>query len=579
MNYLYCMAKKAIEIEELNKKVKLNRAEQESYLLFKKGKTAIDDEYDRKKAGKLFKRSRKLIDKKSILFPLVLEEEGKLMSENGRWTYKYKDFGKAFAKFREALTLMPNRLSIRKSWIDAILEAASLDYDFDWYLSKIDELPSLKNEKITELDYWTDWGIVLVSRGRESRNELFIKEALKKYTIAEKTHSKEPHVWLVWAMGLIELWELTGDKNDLTEALKKHKKAVELRPDDEYYWNMWGQDFYSYFDDKEGYDLAFLIEVYNFVKTKKHSIPDSDEVHYKMASITSEIASLTRNPDDFKLAIWLQNKAIELDPEKEVYHTKLALIYSCLAEMTREKKWFEKFNKAAGKALTINPKFEAGWYGWGIFLRDYGDNERDAEILKTSFPKFEKALKLNKKSAFAMFHYAAAISSLAEIKGEKKYFKRAAKKFRKAIKLDKDNAEVYSDFANVYVKYASIKKDKEKQLKKAFALYEKATKLNPEFEMAWYNWGTALLGLAHETNDIGYINQTEEKLKQGVELGGNPYNLACFYAVFGKKKKALKYLEISLANFGTIVSEVTADSDWANYLENKQFKSLIKEYT
>ena len=61
-------------------------------------------------------------------------------------------------------------------------------------------------------------------------------------------------------------------------------------------------------------------------------------------------------------------------------------------------------------------------------------------------------------------------------------------------------------------------------------------------------------------------------------MGGSSYNLACTYALLRKKESALKYLEESLEKHFISEAYVKEDNDWADYLEDKDFKSLLAKY-
>ena len=115
----------------------------------------------------------------------------------------------------------------------------------------------------------------------------------------------------------------------------------------------------------------------------------------------------------------------------------------------------------------------------------------------------------------------------------------------------------------------------------SFEKFQKAIEIKADDHKAYYNWGTYLGKLAKikEGKEAEQLSQLSfEKLQKAVELGGNCYNLACWYAVKENKKDALLYLDLSLNKKEVETSFVLKDEDWKKYLDDKDFIEIINKY-
>jgi len=121
--------------------------------------------------------------------------------------------------------------------------------------------------------------------------------------------------------------------------------------------------------------------------------------------------------------------------------------------------------------------------------------------------------------------------------------------------------------------------------RQAFDKYQKAIELKPDDHEIYYNWGTDLGNMA-QTQTGGEAEALHrlalEKFQKAVGFGGKCYNLACSYALMQDKDNALLYLNRSLENKEENKEEniefVTADTDWAGFLDDEDFKTVINRY-
>jgi len=117
--------------------------------------------------------------------------------------------------------------------------------------------------------------------------------------------------------------------------------------------------------------------------------------------------------------------------------------------------------------------------------------------------------------------------------------------------------------------------------RQALDKYQKAIEIQPNDHQAYNNWGNALLNLAKIQSDgeaEALYRKALEKCQKAADLGGSCYNLACTYALMQDKDNALLHLNRSLENKQIKPEFVTADTDWAGFLDDEDFKAVINRY-
>jgi tetratricopeptide (TPR) repeat protein len=119
----------------------------------------------------------------------------------------------------------------------------------------------------------------------------------------------------------------------------------------------------------------------------------------------------------------------------------------------------------------------------------------------------------------------------------------------------------------------------EKLFHEAVSKYKIAIELDPNYEMSYYN----LSSLHCVFGKTLPIEQQQEMFlvanfygMEAFKLGDSCYNLACSFALLGKKGEALKYLQLSIQNFKISKLQVFQDDDWKNFLDDEDFKKIIE---
>lgn len=242
------------------------------------------------------------------------------------------------------------------------------------------------------------------------------------------------------------------------------------------------------------------------------------------------------------------------------------------------------------KVIEIKPDNHEAFNNWGVYLGDLAETQSDDQSdasHRQAFDKFHKAIEIKQNYHDAFFNWATALGQLAKTKSGNKaeaLYRQAFEKYSKTIEIKPDFHEAFYNWGIDLGSLAKTKSGDETEAlyRQAFEKYRKAIEIKPDNHRAFSGWGTDLLNLAKtQSGDKAeaLYNQALGKLKTVVELGGSCYNLACVYALKQDKEKALLYLNRSLENKEQSLEFIMADTDWAGYLDDEDFKAVVNRYT
>lgn len=376
--------------------------------------------------------------------------------------------------------------------------------------------------------------------------EAIVKEQYEKakdlYENAKKVNAKEINdlvskLYNGWGVSISVKARLKKDKSEYVKSIEKYKIASTLNPKD---------------------DLVF----------QNLGIALSD-----LAQLRKNNALYLESIEKYKISARLNNK------NKSIFYNWGTALYE-LAKLQDDKALyydsFEKFKKAA----TLDSNNDSIFYNWGTALYFLALREGDKSLYRESFGKFKKATSLNPKKASAFNNWGISIQALAKLEGAKVLYTESIEKYKKAAILDPKRDSLFSNWGGALCELAKL--DGEKALfQESIEKCKTAVALNPKNDDAFYNWGNSLLALAKISEgdeQKAFFIQAKKILTKGVSLGGTTYNLACLYALTGKKNEAFLHLKNSLSKKDVTPQFVKEDDDWKAFLDDQDFKDLLETY-
>jgi len=266
--------------------------------------------------------------------------------------------------------------------------------------------------------------------------------------------------------------------------------------------------------------------------------PDCPICHYYMGNIQIEKSNLPK-------AVSFLKKAVEGEEKAEYYND---LGYALFLNGN-----IDDAIKNYMKAVELDPHLSTAFYNLGLAYRRLGD-------YKNAVKFYNKAVALNPEEP----DYYYNVGIVYRLKGEPE---KAIKSYLKAIQLNSENENYYNNLGNAYYDLG--------MLDKAIESYKRAVEINPSFFLGWQNLantyldagmpqqavkafkkaiklnkrcGECYMDMGIALKELGRYEEAKKSYEKAIEI--NPslkadglYNLACLYAVQGKKEKAKKLLQ------------------------------------
>jgi tetratricopeptide (TPR) repeat protein len=238
---------------------------------------------------------------------------------------------------------------------------------------------------------------------------------------------------------------------------------------------------------------------------------------------------------------------------------------------------FEKYEKAA----TFNSKtVYTVYYNWGNALYAFADFKKDESVFRECFEKFKKATIINPKNSTAFYNWGYALSTLAQLKGDEGLFRKSIEKFKLSLAIAPDFCDPLVGWGHALAGIGKLTDDVN-MYEQSIRKYKKAMSLHLDDENGSiaHNWGFSLYYMAKLKNyDVSILKEALEKFQLVYKVNKKAYSLACIYALLRDKENALKYLKETMENKDVTPDFVLADTDWKEYLSDKEFIELVMNY-
>lgn len=350
-----------------------------------------------------------------------------------------------------------------------------------------------------------------------------------------------------------------GDEQEslIKASIEKYLKAIELDPDSEKSYNSYnnlGIELYNLSKIRTGEEKEKLIheslEQYSLSAALN---PNSDYIYYNWGISLAGLGEITTDQDKkkaiFEEVIGKYEQSIKFNPNNCKTYNNLASAYLQLVDSD------------------------------GI-----DDQEKNA-LMQSAVANFKLAIKLNPEYELALCNLADTLSYFSSFKtGEEKekLLNDCLDQYEKIIKFNK-TGERYIAWAHTLYNLAKTKKGKQQEalLSESIEKYKEASILEPSNESVYYNWGNAIIEQARNktgSKQKQLFLEAERVLLTGVGLEGSTYNLACLYALSGRKNEALRFLEVSLKKGAISLDHIHEDEDWQHYRTDPDFMDLLSRH-
>ena len=222
-----------------------------------------------------------------------------------------------------------------------------------------------------------------------------------------------------------------------------------------------------------------------------------------------------------------------------------------------------------------------------------GGYTQDQRWVEAASEKFEQSIRfyylLNDPSTINptwLYNYGTALDFLGDFTQNEKYYEKAIKVLSQALSLDPSHYRAKNHLATCFAHLGEIVSDVD-CFEKSLELFAEVLGEEPEDEIAWMDWGLALMNLAELVRDPVHspyadklMRQAEEKFMRSASLGNEIcyYYLACLYSLEDRVPEAFHYLERSKhAKFLPPIEELLHEEWLVNLRTSPKFQEFIRQ--
>ena len=271
---------------------------------------------------------------------------------------------------------------------------------------------------------------------------------------------------------------------------------------------------------------------------------------------------ITQNQSRLDESLQVYDRAIELDPENTTYLLWKGFALRQAVNGLRGQERIQIFEEAIetfDRALEIDPKFAEAWAGKGVICDDLATFNNDSARYNDSLAAYDKAIELAPTNdsrnlaqayegkAVALSHMGQDLAARGQIEESRAVLKEAVKNYDKVIDLDPDfvgqeaqqnragvlkelgrrdeaaagyekaieqlnrSIEVNLNNSGAWVNKAILFQE-QGRYEEAITALNNATKITPEYVMAWEMMGEIL------SNDLGRYDESIEAYDRALQL-------------------------------------------------------------
>jgi len=275
--------------------------------------------------------------------------------------------------------------------------------------------------------------------------------------------------------------------------------------------------------------------------------------------------------------------ALQLAPDNEIYAFNLGDIYLALGQP-------EKALGFLNKAVKLNPDYSLGYYDLGLAFSNLGRYE-DCVIASTTAIRNDPDMAWQRTNLGigATTNKGLAYLNLGKFTEAEQCFRRNLKlmastnfnlgltlfkqrryeeslvNFQRAHEIKPDDPEYLDLIGNAYSEL--------NQLNKALKALNAAIAVDETYALAHYDMGVVLARM--KGKKAAAMKSFQRAITLNADLYWAYYGIGCLYALQGKKKLALQFLEKAFQKGFREIAHLEKDDDWKEFRDDSQFKELI----
>lgn len=502
------------------------------------------------------------------------------------------DFHQAIQKYRQAEQLGQRSGDFWQDFAEALMELGELIKQPELFLEAVNYYHLAVCEDHENYDRWF--------RLASCHEKLYDQNGhLQHFELAEAAfdiamRSEEPNFFLWLRLGKLYLnaSKLQKKPEYAAASIEKFKKAFELNPDYPVLLGLWAEAEMIYGIHTENLELFRSAE--QKILQGIQQMPKNPHIWALYGTCLNELGSYFADESYFIKAIEKFQHGLSLDEKDSLLWYGLAISYFLLGDFEGD---FQQFENAANCYQKVyefgGQSFSQFWIDWGLSLMKLAELTHHKTYLESAIQKFEHVIHLkdgeflsNHYEAESLYNYGCALDFLGDFTEDSAYYEKAVTVLTKALQIDPEYSNARYNLAATLSHLGEATSDLE-ILQKAIEQFQIILNADPEDEMAWNDFGLALLNIAeliHETTQPdkskAYYDEAEQKFNHALALGSTHafYNLACLHSLLHNYSAAMHYLERA-EMAGTIPSldDMLHDEWLENLIETPGFRQFISQ--
>lgn len=507
----------------------------------------------------------------------------------GKYSGEAVDFFRALEKFRQGEDII-DAAEFYNDYGNALVGLATLIGREEMYFEAIDQYEKATRASPLDFEGWHNLGITYQRLYLFSLSKEYFFKADEFFETAADKAPDNDLVWLRWGELYLTAGRTYRDIDRINAAIDKLSRADAIDPDNPYLALRWGEALMNAASYTE--DLEKLREAESKIGSALKALPNIWEVWYIYGLCLYEYGRYFASIDYYLKAIERFEQGLRLRSACPSLLQGLAMTNLAIGELQGKKEYIERaaayFSQAGEACGPLSPQLLSDW---GIVLMKLGEMSHDKAHVELAATKFEEAinqrLELQEGEDVELewlYNYGCAMDFLGDFHDEPIYYEKAVQVLSHVLKHDPEYIHARYNLALALTHLGELNCDID-CFHQSIEHLQIVLEHDTEDELAWNDLGMAFLNLAVLTNDdaqkdnsLFYFAQAEQKLLHAITLGSMPafYNLACAYALTGRKDDAIHFLEkAEQADVLPYTDDVIHDEWLDNLRDHKAYRMFI----
>lgn len=499
------------------------------------------------------------------------------------------DLMRSLDKFREAEQRGCCGGEFHNDFGNLLVDLSGLLFREDLYIEAIGHYEKFVSEDPKKYEPWLNLACTNMRLYDLSGKQDYFKQAEESFEKAMTLNANDALLWMHWAHLHVTCGKVTRYLRYFESSLEKFEKAQFLDPDNPQILIKWGEALAVFASHTE--NLALLREAEKQITHAVELAPENPMAWHVFGNCLSEFGRYFSDDKYYLQAIEKYQKGLSLSANQTIFLHSMVLAYFAIGDITDDPLMLEKAISLCQRISEIETVLPGPFLNdWGVALMKLGELTDDKSHIEAAAEKFDLAIRRTDSVVNGeididwVYNHGCAMDFLGEYHEEGVYYEKAIQLLTQVLQRDPDHIHARYHLALAFLHLGELNSDDD-ALYRAADIFQEVVKADPEDEVAWNDYGMALINIAflihdslHPESSVHVFEQAESKFQKAISLGNkySYYNLACLYALTNNIPAAIHYLErADQADALPSLSDVVHDEWLEGLLEEPLFRQFV----